>query len=171
MASQYLYIMSNLPKRTHPRLKNFDYSKNGLYFLTICVKNKKELFCDIVGRDVPDAPNIFLSKTGKIVEKYIHTINNANSITVEKYVIMPDHIHLLIFIDNTDGVLGTSRPTHSRLSRTVSGFKRLCNKELGRNIWQTSFYDHIIRNEEDYKIHYRYIEDNPVMWVLNKHEI
>ncbi len=160
-----------LSKRKHPRMKNCDYSENGLYFLTICVKNKEKLLCCIVGRDVPDAPSVFLSNTGKTVEKYIHSINRAERVSVENYVIMPDHIHLLLFVDNPDGASRTSRPTHSLVSRTVSGFKRLCNKEIGENIWQTSFYDHIIRNEQDYIKHYNYIEDNPTMWLLNKHEI
>ena len=163
--------MNELPKRKHPRMKDFDYSENGLYFLTICVKEKDLTLCNIVGRDVPDAPKILLSSVGKIVEKYIYSINNAENIWVEKFVIMPDHIHLLLFVDNPDGASRTSRPTHSIISRTVSGFKRLCNKEIGGNIWQTSFYDHVIRNESDYKTHYRYIEDNPIMWLLNKHDI
>lgn len=160
-----------LPKRKHPRMKNFDYSENGLYFLTLCVKDKGKLLCSIVGRDVPDAPSVFLTEKGKIVEKYINSIKNTEKVSVETYVIMPDHIHLLLFVDNPDGASRTSRPTHSLVSRTVSGFKRLCNKEIGENIWQASFYDHVIRNEKDYKTHFRYIEDNPTMWLLNKHDI
>lgn len=163
--------MNQLPKRKHPRLKNFDYSKNGLYFLTVCVKDKSIRLCEIVGRDVLDAPKILLSSVGKIVEKYIYSINNVENVTVEKFVIMPDHIHLLLFVDNPDGASRTSRPTHSLISRTISGFKRLCNKEVQKNIWQVSFYDHVIRNEADYKTHNRYIEDNPTMWLLNKHNI
>ena len=65
-------------------MKNFDYSENGLYFLTICVKNRKKLLCNIVGRGVLDAPKIELTSVGKIVEKYIHSINNAEKLTVEK---------------------------------------------------------------------------------------
>ena len=160
--------MKPLPSRKHPRLKNFDYSENGLYFLTLCVKNKEKLLCEIVGRGVLDAPSITLTSIGKNVEKHIETINNVEMVSVEKYVIMPDHIHLLIFIDNPFGVSGTPRPTNSIIAHTVSGFKRLCNKELGKNIWQASFYDHVIRNEEDYKAHWRYIDDNPATW-LTKH--
>ena len=163
--------MNELLKRKHPRMKNYDYSENGFYFLTICVKEKDLSLCNIVGRDVPDAPSILLTDIGKTIEKHIFSINNAEKVTVEKYVIMPDHVHLLLFVDNINGASRTSRPTHSIISRTVSGFKRLCSKEIGKNIWQTSFYDHVIRNETDYKTHYRYIEDNPIMWLLNKHNI
>ena len=163
--------MQSLPKRKHPRLQTFDYSENGMYFLTLCIKDKEKLLCNIVGRGVLDTPSVLLTSTGKIVEKYIRSINNVEMVSVEKYVIMPDHIHLLLFVDNIHGVSGTPRPTNSIIARTISGFKRLCNKEMGKNIWQTSFFDHIIRNEEDYKTHWRYIEDNPSMWIENKHLI
>ena len=154
-------------------MKNFDYSENGLYFLTICVKNRKKLLCNIVGRGVFDAPKIELTSVGKIVEKYIHSINNAEKLTVEKYVIMPDHIHLMVFVENEDcyGASKTPRPTNQIVPHMVSTFKRFCNREIGENIWQTSFYDHIIRNEADYSKHYDYIVDNPVMWAENRHEI
>lgn len=98
---------NELPKRKHPRLKNYDYSGNGLYFLTLCVKNKEKFLCKIVGRDVLDTPSILLTEKGKIVEKYINSINNAEKVSVEKYVIMPDHIHLLLFIDNFNGASRT----------------------------------------------------------------
>ena len=121
-----------------------------------------------VGRDVLDAPKTELSEIGKIVERHIESINNVPKVSVEKYVIMPNHIHILLFVDSPNGASGTSRPTENLLSRTVSGFKRLCNKEVGKNIWQTSFYDHIIRSDRDYAEHYRYIEDNPTLWLLGK---
>lgn len=165
--------MKDLPKRKHPRLKSYDYSEQGLYFITICVKNREKLLCKIVGRDVLDAPKTELTAIGKIVEKYINSINNASKITVEKYVIMPDHIHLMVFVENEDyyGASGTSRPTHSLIPRMVSGFKRLSNKEIGRNIWQASYYDHIIRDEKDYLVRWDYIENNPALWLLGKDEI
>ncbi len=154
-------------------MKEYDYSENGMYFITICVKNKEKLLCNIVGGGVLDAPKTELTKSGKIVEKYIHSINNVNKVSVENYVIMPDHIHLLIYVDNIDDY-GTSRtpsPTNSLISKTVSGFKRFCNKEIGYNIWQRSYYDHVIRNEKDYIKHFNYIEDNPISWILNKHTV
>jgi hypothetical protein len=92
--------------------------------------------CDvIVGDGVLDVPEIKLTQTGKIVEKYIHSINNVDKLSVEKYVIMPDHIHLILYIDDID-LFGTSRtpsPTNFRIPKTISGFKRLCDKEIGKN--------------------------------------
>ena len=163
--------MEKFLSRKHPRMKNFDYSENGYYFLTICVKEKQKILSDIVGRSVLDAPDVVLTEEGKIVEKYIESINNVKNVFVEKYVIMPDHVHILIFVDEALGVSGTPRPTNSVISHTVSGFKRLCNKEIGENIWQTSFYDHVIRNQKDYEKHYLYIEDNPVSWILGRHTV
>ena len=163
--------MVERPNRKHPRLSCYDYDEGGMYFLTICTKNKEKLLCRIVGRDVLDAPSILLTEKGKIVEKYIHSINNAENVSVEHYVIMPNHIHLLIYVDNPLGASGTSRPTHAALPRTVSGFKRLCNKEIGENIWQDSYYDRIIRGHKDFENHWNYIDKNPYLWLLGKDEI
>ena len=98
--------MEKFFSRKHPRMKNFDYSENGYYFLTICVKEKQKILSDIVGRSVLDAPDVVLTEKGKIVEKYIKSINNVKNVFVEKYVIMPDHVHILIFVDDALGVSG-----------------------------------------------------------------
>ena len=87
-------------------------------------------------------------------------------LSVDKYVIMPDHIHLLITISDANGHPRTGVPTHkqertSEISRFVGTFKRFCNKEYGENIWQSRFYDHIIRNQQDYDEIWTYIENNP----------
>jgi hypothetical protein len=63
------------------------------------------------------------------------------------------------------------RPTHAALPRTVSGFKRFCNKEIGENIWQDSYYDRIIRGHKDFENHWNYISKNPHLWILGKDEI
>ena len=166
--------MTELNDRRPTRLPCYDYSQNGLYFLTICTHNRQKILCDIiVGDGVLDVPEIKLTPTGKIVEKYIYSMNNVDKLSVEKYVIMPDHIHLILYIDDIDP-FGTSRtpfPTNFRIPKTISGFKRLCNKEIGKNIWQRSFHDHIIRDEKDYITRCDYIDKNPTLWVLGRHII
>ncbi len=155
------------PKRRPVRMQGYDYSEQGLYFLTICVKNREKLLCSIVGDGVLDVPKPKLTAVEKIVEKHINSINKSKRIMVEKYVIMPDHIHLMVFLENED-YYGTSRtpsPTNEVIPKTVSGFKRLCNKEIGKNIWQRGYYDHVIRNDADYSKHFDYIENNPVLWI------
>ena len=91
------------------------------------------------------------------------------NLTVDKYVIMPDHIHLLLTINEPDGHPGRGVPTRtSDIARFVGTFKRFCNKEYGKNIWQSRYYDHVIRNEQDYKETWEYIENNPKKWVIQK---
>ena len=163
------YSMNNLPKRKPNRLKNFDYSTNGMYFITVCTHNRKCILSEInVGDGVLDVPQLTLYNYGKIIDKYINQLNDFyNDICVDKYVIMPNHIHLLIsVIDN--GASRTSPPTvqHSAVSRFVSTFKRFCNKEYGMNVWQRHFYDHVIRNQRDYDEIWQYIDNNPCKWVL-----
>jgi len=94
-------------------------------------------------------------------------------ISVDKYVIMPDHIHMLITIQYPDGHPGTGVPTPrtSVIARFVSSFKRFCNKEYGNNIWQSRYYDHVIRNQQDYEEVWQYIETNPIRWMLKQEDL
>jgi len=92
-------------------------------------------------------------------------------LSVDKYVIMPDHIHFLITVKN--GQSGTPVPTgvnntNSVIAKFVSTFKRFCNKEYGNNIWQPRYYDHVIRNQQDYNEIWEYIENNPQKWIIQK---
>ncbi len=180
-----------LPKRKPTRLKNFDYNSSGAYFLTICTENRQQILSRIVGGDVLDAPSgdvldapfgdvldapsgdvldapfgVELLSYGEIANKYINQLNKVyDNIKVDRYVIMPNHIHIILFVFD-DGASRTSPPTrqHSAVSRFVSTFKRFCNKECGKNIWQRHFHDHIIRDRHDYEEHLKYIHENPLRW-------
>ena len=144
-----------------------------MYFVTICTAEQKETLSRInVGRGLAPA-EVELSSLGKLAQEQILNIpKRYPHIEIEKYVIMPNHIHVLLFIDGF--AAGASpRPT---LSDIICSFKSLttrnCKKQFSIDkLWQTSFFDHVIRNEEDYKTHWRYIEDNPSMWLENKHLI
>lgn len=178
--------MNELPKRKSTRWKLFDYSNPGLYFLTICTKDRRNLLSHItVGDDasasrednILRAPKVELTEIGKIVEKYIHSTEKIENVFVDKYVIMPNHIHLIIYIkdqrcnNKTDGQIGTPRassPTNKTLPKIVSALKRLCNKEIGENIFQRSYYDHIIRDEKDYETRVNYIYENPTRWFFDE---
>ena len=161
--------------RKNNRLAGYDYNTAGAYFLTLCTAERRCLLSRIVGtgyspsccRDrPPDGPKVELLPYGKVAEKYIHQISDFyNNLWVESYVIMPNHIHILLNV-NENGPSGTPVPTpqNSVVSRFVSTFKRFCNKEYGKNIWQARFYDHIIRNQADYDAHLRYIAENPFGW-------
>lgn len=85
-------------------------------------------------------------------------------VSVEKYVIMPNHVHLLLRIrEENGGAPGSSRPTQT-IPRLIGVLKRLTNRDIGEKIWQTSYYDHIIRNEADYLRIWDYIDTNPAKW-------
>ena len=133
----------------------------------------------IVGGDVLGAPKyVELLPYGEIADKYIRQLGDfyAN-IRVDRYVIMPNHIHIMLRIVDM-GAPRTSPPTvgeevfpdrqHSRGANFVSTFKRFCNKEYGANIWQRYFNDHVIRNREDYEAHIRYICENPAGWYYDE---
>ena len=169
-----------LPTRKRTRLEQYDYSTPGAYFITICTHERKNVLSKIVGGDVLDAPpQIRLSPYGEIAEKYLNQLGAFyDNISVERYVIMPNHIHILLFIYDcgasrtspNSGASRTSPPTrqHATLSRFVSTFKRFCNKEYGCNIWQRHFHDHIIRDRFDFEEHARYIRDNPARWFYDE---
>ena len=158
----------NLPKRKIIRLQNYDYSSSGAYFITVCTKDKEKILCDIVGDGALDVPKTVLTDIGRIVDKHILSTNNIPSVTVDKYVIMPNHIHVILIVDN-NGTSKAPSPTNNIISHSVSTLKRFINKEIGYNIFQRSFYDHVIRDEEDYLTIWNYIDTNPHKWREDKY--
>ena len=166
-----------LSERTPLRLKDFDYSKNGAYFITICTQDRLEILSTIVGDGALDVPRPRLTEIGAIVEKYIISSNNIKDVTIDRYVIMPDHIHMIVILHSShngneaefdrDGTSRAPSPTNAKIPRLVAALKRLCNKEIGENIFQRSYMDHIILNRADYEEHVRYIYDNPKRWRYN----
>ena len=89
----------NLPTRKSTRLKNYDYSQNGYYFITICTHDKRKILCDIVGEGLCALPSTKLTDIGKIIRNSINFMEqNFENIFIEKYVIMPNHVHLLVKI-------------------------------------------------------------------------
>ena len=123
-----------------------------------------------VGDGAHDVPQIRLTKIGEIVEKYLLSSEQIPGVVIDEYAIMPDHIHAIIFIKKP--LNGTSRapsPTaaNEALPHIVSTFKRFCNKEIGENIFQRSYYDHVIRDKKDYEAR-KYIYENPIKWYYDK---
>ena len=161
-----------LPERERLRLKNFDYSTTGAYFVTICTKDRKRILSKIVGDDVLGVPtDVELLPHGQIADKYIKQFNDFYSnISIEQYVIMPNHIHILLLLSE-NGSPRTSTPTArqtSTVSHFVSTLKRFCNKEYGYDIWQRGFYDHVVRNRNDFDEIIKYIYENPIRWIYDQ---
>lgn len=162
----------DLPKRKHPRLKGYDYSQNGCYFVTVCTKNKKHLLGRVnVGRDAYIPPTVELSEIGRIADKYIRNINRVyDNVTVENYVIMPNHIHFLFLFYEEPCINGGMRASRPTLFTVIRSFKTMVTKETGYSVWQDSYFDEIIDNENGYLEAWRYIDENPLKWTLKKGE-
>jgi len=163
-----------LPKRKPTRLKNYDYSQNGYYFVTICTHNKQKILCNIVESNALDLPSVVLSKIGEIAEQeLLNVTSHYDNIKIEKYVIMPNHIHLIIRITERMNPFPTQKYD---ISNVVGKFKAAVTRSVGNafmhseraNLWQKSFYDHIIRDETDYLTKWNYIDENPQKWFADE---
>lgn len=156
-----------IPKRKRNRLENYDYSSHGAYFLTICTAKRENHFWNVgavIGRPqiIEHPQDVILSPYGEIVDDAINNILLMYpALSVEHYVIMPDHIHLLLMICSDENGRPMTAPT---ISWVVNQLKGNVTKRIGRSIWQKSFYDHVIRNKKDYDEHVKYIYENPMNW-------
>lgn len=147
-----------LPKRKQNRLPEYDYELSGAYFITICTANRERILWENVGANCVRPHTLFA--TGELVKQEIEKWAKIyDNVKIDKYVIMPNHLHLIISI-NADGRTQFA-PT---ISRMVKQFKGSITKRLGRSIFQRSFYDHIIRNEQDHRNIWEYIDNNPIKW-------
>ena len=164
------------------RLENYDYGQNGAYFITICVQNRLPILAEIselpvgasIARPCSSIANmageqcsplrtveVKLSELGHMVDEAIQSIPaHYPSVTVEKYVIMPNHVHMLLRIDHKNG-RAMLAPTVSEIIRQMKGY---VTKRCGKTVWQKSFYDHVIRTEQDYLDTWKYIDGNPAGW-------
>ena len=160
--------MEHLSTRKPNRLPAFDYASNGAYFVTLCTQDARRILCTVaVGATCGRPPVIELTAVGKIVEREILRLNKTyDNLRVEHYVIMPNHVHLLLMIDASGG-----RPQVApTVSRAMKQFKGAVTKHLGSSIWQKGFHDHVIRSESDFAHHLQYIDENPKKWLLGKDE-
>ena len=161
-----------LPERKRNRLQHYDYSSCGAYFITICTKDRKNIFWDmkqpnIVGEAISLPPSPKLSSYGQIAEDAIQAIpKHYLRVEVDRYVIMPNHIHLILLIPYDGGrlIASPTDDTKPTISTIVGQMKRYVSKEIGMSVWQRSFHDHVIRNRDDYDEICKYIYENPQKW-------
>ena len=158
--------MNELPRRKHIRITDYDYSTPGAYFITICTANREKIFWSDRRGELCSPANVQLSDIGIIVHNEIKKLNSVyDAVRVDKYCIMPDHIHMILAIETAEGGRTQFAPT---ISRVMKQFKGAITKQVGRPIWQKSFYDHGIRNQQDYDEIWQYIESNPLKYALNR---
>ena len=153
-----------LPSRKRNRLKHYDYSSCGAYFITICTSDRRNYFWNGVGATIGRPQDVDLSQYGKLVDEAINNIPSIYpALKLDHYVIVPDHIHLLLIIRADEYGRPMVAPTISRVVQQLKGY---ITKRIGHSIWQKLFFDHVIRNRQDYEEHVKYICDNPVKWVI-----
>jgi len=157
--------------RKSSRLSKYDYTQPGMYFVTICTKDRQCLFGSITNGIM------YLNQFGMIAEQeWLQTMMIRPNVFLDKYVMMPDHVHAIIEIIRR-GVMhyaptqtGFNSPSQT-VGAIVRGYKSAVTKRInqirhspGQSIWQRGFYDHIIRNDEDLGRVREYIRLNPVNW-------
>ena len=156
----------DLPKRKQNRLVEYDYSTPNAYFITVCTKNRKNLFWMDVGVIIDRPNNVPLTNLGMIARQSIEDIPNYYSaVSVDHFVIMPNHIHLLLQINTDADGRSMIAPTVSTVVRLMKG---TVSKQAGLSVWQKGFYDHVIRNDHDYREIWNYIDGNPSKWTEDK---
>lgn len=159
----------NRPERKPNRLPGYDYSFPGAYFITICTKDRKCILSRIYLQNVGEGlapPAIELTDCGIIIERQIQSVDRRfPNFSVDKYIIMPNHVHLIISANESAGGPRPS-PTVSDVVCAIKSVSAVeCKKKLGiSNIWQRSFHDHIIRNESDYRKIWEYVDSNAQKW-------
>ena len=175
----------DLPRRKRNRLRNYDYSQNGAYFITICTENRIRLFGKIsVGADLVSA-RVKLSNAGQMIDRiFTETISQFPDIISDIYIIMPNHFHCIVTIQRADTRSALSAVSEANISRAaltkldsfVQAFKSRTTVEyikgvksgiyppFNKRVWQRNYYEHIIRDDFDYQQKWRYIDENPIKW-------
>jgi len=170
-------IIKALPQRIPTRLSNYDYSTNGAYYITMCTHQKKHLFGKIIdGR-------MYLNTLGAIAnDEWIKLRERFPQTNFDIYQIMPNHIHAIIAmgIDDEIDLLIDEVTQNPDLNSIIAAFKSIVSKRYNKHcrendiplhpsMWQRSFYDHIIRSEEGFRMIADYIWHNPINWELDKY--
>ena len=170
--------MSNqFPNRKRIRLKDYDYSKPGNYFVTINTKD------DILQLSSIKKERIELSEAGKIVDNaWIELPKHYTNCELDEYIIMPDHFHGIIKLNECREMFVTISAKNEKTNRTnhglpeiIRGFKTFSSKAINEKIkpdqkfrWQKSYHDRIIRNEYELNNVRKYILENPINWEYDK---
>ena len=170
------------------RLKNWDYGKNGAYFITICTQNKDHLFGDIVGENTEALFNP--NELGALANFFwLEIIKQFPFVELGNFVIMPNHIHGIIIIKKSTDIKGITVQDQSlfsgviaennnpmmqdNVSRIIRWYKGRCAYEMRKLnhvfAWQSRFHEHIIRNTESFENIQNYIVNNPQNWLDDKY--
>ena len=141
-------------RRKNIRLKDYDYSQAGYYFVTICTKDKGKLLSNIVGGGFHATPKIQLTQIGENIASTISFIDNQYLDNIfDKYIIMPNHIHLLVVLHN-EQICGHGNPPLHKIIGELKSYTNKKYNEISKTkhliLWQRNYYERIIRNESEY---------------------
>ncbi len=163
----------DLHHRHSIRIAGYDYSQAGFYFVTICTHKGSCIFGEIVNSEM------ILNEFGKIAEKeWYRTVKLRPNINLGAFVIMPNHIHGIIEIQDRRGTTPRAptrerfgKPTSNTIPTIIRGFKSSVTKQInllrkltGVPVWQRNYYEHIIRDEISFQQITEYIRNNPMQW-------
>ena len=172
-------MQAALPRRRSLRLKDYDYTQSGAYFVTICAQRKSCLF----GRIVNDAMQ--LNDAGEMIQQVWHELpSHYPGVDIDAFVVMPNHVHGIIVLESepgqAPGAALTDQGSTMSLGDVVHRFKSLTTAQyrhgvktkgwrtFPRQLWQRDYYEHVIRNEEELNRIRQYIIANPVQWALDR---
>ena len=159
-------------KRKHPRLKQYDYSQPGCYCITIHTERDRPLLSSVGRGLAPAGAELRLLPAGELCRQELFALETRfTGVKIDKYVIMPTHVHILLIL--MGDVAGASPcPT---IPEIIGAYKSLVTRRwncsqhsTGQKLFQTSFYETVLRNEKAYLEAWQYIEDNPQKWVENR---
>ena len=162
------------------RLRGYDYSQEGAYFVTVCTRNRKRLFGNIAGKEM------WLNDAGIMIQSVWEDLpERFTNIEIDEFITMPNHIHAIIVIIRPDagtnlscscyhdrpkgtlpGTIGRILQVYKSITTDeyITGVKKCGWEPFKRKLWQTNYWDHIIRDEKDYNHIYEYIYNNPAQW-------
>lgn len=163
-----------MEQRKQPRLEHYDYTAPGMYFVTICTENRRNLLSKVCRGDPCGRPPVALLPLGEIAEQVFEKVEKLYGVEFDCRVIMPNHIH---FIVSLSGERATARVAPT-LGNVVGAYKSIAANEWRKycqenNIsagtpWQRNYYEHVIRNEQDLFEVRNYIQNNPLQWQLDE---
>ena len=168
-------------RRKTIRLKGYDYSSPGAYFVTICSHNRQSTLGFIKNEEV------FLSEWGRIVLEIWEEIPHHHSqIALDEFVIMPNHVHGILWVTDLESGSAGSAPTTEKtkfgkilpksLPSVIRSFKSEVTREInlsrklqGERFWQRNYFEHIVRNDDDLFNIRKYIQENPAKWESDRY--
>jgi REP element-mobilizing transposase RayT len=155
-------MMNKIPDRKLNRLPEYDYSTPGLYFVTLCIHQRRHLLSRI------ENGRTELSMAGDICRNlWFDLLNRYTGIELDEFVIMPNHIHAIVYLPPENSSLSLSEIIGSYKSLAAREYYDRCNSRHITPVdkfWQRSFHDCIIRNEREYEAIKEYIRLNPMNW-------